>query len=200
MNTKRLISSIAVGGSVVAAIAAAAVEAPVILAVAVAVGAGAGLVAIFADGERAAPSDAESPPSAPCCERCGSTSDLASGIKDFEFFPELAPSELHICEECFKAFYGEKVKKYYAAINAQDGVETFPVTYRGKVHMRSAPKRNLVTGVFRSQEDALKSLRVMASFHGFDGVDQYEFKRDKRSEGNYVHSVWQASGIAFLRD
>lgn len=141
---------------------------------------------------------ATSPP--PTCDSDGCESHDLIVAPGFKYYPDLKPSEACICKTCFERLYGEARRKYQRAVDDNKSVEVVSANYQGQIHRRmNVKEKSIVTPYFTDKDEAWKSLRVMAYYHGFDGVYQAEESRKKEQEGNYKYWIFSCSGRAYLR-
>lgn len=90
--------------------------------------------------------------------------------------------------------FNQSTAKYKSAIDASESVEIISKNFKGKV---PAPSRNksIETQFHTDKDDAERELKILAAFNSAFQVQQVEYSKEKRHDGNYTYTVWKASGL-----
>jgi len=90
-----------------------------------------------------------------------------------------------ICDSCI-----EKARK----------VITYSTFYQGRIPIDTNYAIHDIESVwFRDKKNALDELKLRAVNEGCNGVYDVNYSQDHATEGNYVFSIWRASGKAFIK-
>lgn len=97
-----------------------------------------------------------------------------------------------VCKVCMSAF-SEKLAKYKSAIDKSEEVKTFSGNYKGNV---PAPKLNkTIFSQFHEEKDnAERELKIHAAASDCYSISDIKFDKEKRKAGNFIYTVWRASG------
>ena len=97
-----------------------------------------------------------------------------------------------VCKVHNSAFT-EKTFKYRMAIDRSEQVKAFSKNYKGRI---PTPKLNKVihSQFHRERDNAERELKIQAAAEDCDSISNIAFEKEKREDGNYVYTVWRASG------
>lgn len=87
----------------------------------------------------------------------------------------------------------KQIEKLKSAIDLSVNVEVFSKNFRGKAPPAKL-KQLIETQFHADRDDAERELRIRAAHLGALVVRDVDFLREKKQDGNYVYSVWKASG------
>ncbi len=96
--------------------------------------------------------------------------------------------EYHWCPVCI------------SCLEKAESVSTYPASYQGKIPIDTNYRIHDVESLyFREKENALDELKLRAINKGCNAVYNVVYSKDHDTEGNYVFSIWRASGKAFIK-
>lgn len=97
-----------------------------------------------------------------------------------------------VCKVHMSAF-SENLFKYKAAIDKSEEVKAFSGNYKGSV---PAPKLNKIiySQFHKEKNNAERELKIHAAASDCYSISDIKFDREKRQDGNYIYTVWRASG------
>jgi len=134
------------------------------------------------------------------CTKCNIT--LCSDcIHDFESPHYLVwdYSAKNICSKCLKELE-ERCSNYKNALNNESNVKIYPHTYEGPIPtVKGSEKEKITTKYWKDRDDALKSLKVSASYINCNLLFMVKQDKVQDSEGNYIFHRYRYSGFPAIK-
>jgi hypothetical protein len=103
-----------------------------------------------------------------------------------------------VCARCHPRL-DEQAKRYDAIVVESNDIETFPMTYKGHISVRSDSAVRVVSRWWESQDEAEAELKFLAAAEKRDVVLDVALEKSSQATGNYTSSVWRKTGTAFRR-
>lgn len=113
--------------------------------------------------------------------------------RDAYGFEDVAKCEF-VCLECYER-YSLIEKNYDYALNNCYDITTYPITYQGKVSVDFTTTMKIKSKYYKSRDDALKELKVSATYLKYDVIFNIEYFSEQHCFLNYSYSMWNAEGI-----
>lgn len=103
----------------------------------------------------------------------------------------ITPS-VRLCKEHKKA-YEDNIRTFKRGIDTETQVVIYSINYKGKKPELKF-KKKIFTREYRNKDDAERELRIIAAKNSCFVILDVEFSKTTMNDGNYIYSVWKASG------